>query len=80
MATEEQKVHMQNLVNQAKQLSSDLANLQSQSSAKRDLFLKVQGAIEYLQQIGVSIPTEDEPEQTEDEPEQTEEESEQTED
>jgi len=58
MATEEQTSHMLNLYNQAKQLSSDLANLQEQSSSKRDLFLKVQGAIEYLNQIGVPIPSE----------------------
>jgi len=58
MATEEQSTHMLNLYNQAKQLSSDLANLQEQTSSKRDLFLKVQGAIEYLTQIGVPIPSE----------------------
>ena len=59
MATEEQSVHMERLVSQAKELSSDIANLQAQLQTKRDLFLKVQGAIEYLQQVGVSVPTEE---------------------
>ena len=61
MATEEQSVHMERLVTQAKDLSSDIANLQAQLQTKRDLFLKVQGAIEYLQQVGVSVPTEESP-------------------
>jgi len=59
MDTEEQSVHMERLVSQAKELNSDITNLQAQLQIKRDLFLKVQGAIEYLQQIGVSIPTEE---------------------
>ena len=59
MSTEDQKVHMENLVKQAKELSSEVNNLQAQMNTKRDLLLKVQGAIEYLQQVGVSLPGEE---------------------
>ena len=56
MTLEDQKVHMKNLVSQAKDLSSEVNNLQAQMNTKRDLLLKVQGAIEYLQQVGVPFP------------------------
>jgi hypothetical protein len=39
-----------------------LEGLQTKSTAKRELFLKVQGAIEYLTQTGVTLP-EPEPEE-----------------
>jgi hypothetical protein len=58
----EQQQHLANLLQQR----SDLDNTIAQN---RELFLKVQGAIEYLQQIGVTLP---EPESTE-ETEETEE-------
>ena len=57
----EQQEHLSNLLNQRKQLSQELDSLQGQATIKRELFLKVQGAIEYLTQIGVVLP---EPEET----------------
>jgi prefoldin subunit 5 len=57
----EQQEHLANLLQQRQQLSQELETLQGQATAKRELFLKVQGAIEYLQQVGVVLP---EPEQT----------------
>ena len=41
---------------QRQQLSQELESLQGQTTAKRELFLKVQGVIEYLTQIGVVLP------------------------
>ena len=51
--TEQQK-HLQNLLEQRNSLESSLTK-------NRELYLKVQGAIEYLTQTGVTLP-EPEPE------------------
>jgi hypothetical protein len=58
----EQQQHLANLLQQRSDLDKAIAQ-------NRELFWKVQGAIEYLQQIGVTLP---EPELTE-ETEETEE-------
>ena len=57
----EQQQHLANLLQQRQTLSQEIESLQGQVTAKRELFLKVQGAIEYLQQVGVVLP---EPEET----------------
>ena len=41
----EQQEHLANLVKQAQDLSLELEGLQTKATAKRELFLKVQGAI-----------------------------------
>ena len=68
----EQQNHLTQLVEQRTNLASDLEKLGAQSTRTRELFLKTQGAIEYLEEVGVKLP---EPEVTEEsEPEITEEE------
>jgi prefoldin subunit 5 len=57
----EQQQHLTNLLQQRQTLSQELESLQGQTNSKRELFIKVQGVIEYLTQIGVVLP---EPEQT----------------
>ena len=52
----EQQEHLANLLQQRQTISQELESLQGQVSAKRELFLKVQGVIEYLTQIGVVLP------------------------
>jgi prefoldin subunit 5 len=52
----EQQEHLTNLLQQRQSLAQELESLQGQATAKRELFLKVQGAIEYLQQTGVTLP------------------------
>ena len=52
----DQQEHLANLLQQRQQLSQELESLQGQATTKRELFLKVQGAIEYLTQIGVVLP------------------------
>jgi len=52
----EQQQHLANLLQQRQTLSQEIESLQGQVTAKRELFLKVQGAIEYLTQIGVVLP------------------------
>ncbi len=58
--------HLQQLVEQRNTLSTDLESLTTQTTRTRELALKTQGAIEYLEAIGVKLP---EPEVTEEETE-----------
>ena len=58
----EQQEHLTNLTQQRQTLSQELESLNGKITNRRELFLKVQGAIEYLTQIGVVLP---EPETTE---------------
>jgi len=57
MELTEQQTHLQNLLQQRNDLETSLTK-------NRELYLKVQGAIEYLTQTGVTLP-EPEPEVTE---------------
>ena len=52
----EQQQHLANLVEQRDALKSDLEKLQETTGNRRELFFKVQGAIEYLTQTGVQLP------------------------
>ena len=52
----EQQDHLSNLLAQRQTLVSEINDLNSKASAKRELLLRASGAIEYLQQIGVTIP------------------------
>jgi len=61
--TEQQK-HLSQLIEQQNQLANDINILNNQLTNKRELFLKVQGAIEYLEQTGTILP---EPEKKEEE-------------
>ena len=54
----EQQNHLANLINQRTTLGKELEELQGQSAQKQQMFYKVQGAIEYLAQIGVELPEE----------------------
>ena len=52
----EQQNHLANLLKQRQDLTEEIESIQGQITSKRELFWKVQGAIEYLQQIGVTLP------------------------
>ena len=52
----EQQNHLLQLLEQRSNLSSDLEKLGAQSTRTREMFLKTQGAIEYLQAVGVTLP------------------------
>ena len=52
----DQQEHLANLLQQRQTLSQELDSLQGQATAQRELFLKVQGVIEYLTQLGVVLP------------------------
>tara|TARA_R100000231_G_scaffold51705_1_gene43565 strand:+ start:696 stop:950 length:255 start_codon:yes stop_codon:yes gene_type:complete len=52
----EQQDHLTNLLQQRQTLLTEINELQQQAAAKRELLLRASGAIEYLQQIGVTLP------------------------
>ena len=58
----EQQNHLSQLIEQRTTLSQQLDGIQAQTVKTRDLMLKTQGAIEYLEATGVTLP---EPEVTE---------------
>ena len=58
----DQQNHLTQLLEQRTKLASDLEALGSQSTRTKELYLKTQGAIEYLEAVGVTLP---EPEVTE---------------
>ena len=58
----EQQQHLASLLNQRKELSDQLDAIETNKESTKNLLLKVLGAIEYLNQIGVTLP---EPEVTE---------------
>ena len=70
--TDAQK-HFSQLIEQQQQLNADINALTIQLNAKRDLSLKVQGAIEYLEQTGVTLPVAEEVVEEKKEEEKTEE-------
>ena len=51
-----QQLHLQHLIQQQSELTTQINALNANASSSRDLLLKVQGAIEYLQQTGVTLP------------------------
>ena len=59
MATEQQN-HLKSVVDQAQTLVNEINQLEGQTKSKRDMLLKLQGIIEYLQQTGVELPKEEE--------------------
>jgi hypothetical protein len=62
----EQQQHLSQALEQQKDVVNDINNLTNQLTIKKELALKLQGIIEYLDQIGVTLPDEEE-EETEEE-------------
>lgn len=52
----EQQQHLVNLTSQKDNLLKEVGQLQTEIDKRREIFLKVQGAIEYLNTIGVTLP------------------------
>lgn len=52
---EDQSKHLENLIQQKNSVSVDISLLENNLKIKKELLLKIQGAIEYLTQIGVSL-------------------------
>ena len=60
----EQQQHLANLVEQRETLRKNLEELQNTSNARKELYWKVQGAIEYLSETGVVLPEPESVEET----------------
>ena len=56
----EQQNHLASLLQQRQTLLDEITELNNQAAQKRELVLRALGAIEYLQQIGVTLPEEGE--------------------
>ena len=67
MATDQQN-HLKSVTEQAQGLVNEINQLESAAKSKREMLLKLQGIIEYLQQTGVELPKEEAPEVTPAEP------------
>lgn len=55
----EQQKHLIQMLDQQKTLVDDITILNNQLSSKKEVLFKIQGVIEYLEQIGVSLPKKD---------------------
>lgn len=53
--TEQQK-HLQDIIRQQTNISQEVQQLSNTLDKKKSLFTKLQGAREYLEQIGVNLP------------------------
>ena len=58
----EQQTHLQQVIEQQQQLVAEINTLNNQVATKKEIVLKLQGVVEYLQQTGVILPTAEEPE------------------
>ena len=61
MATEQQN-HLKQVAEQSQTLVSEINSLEAQAKSKREMLLKLQGIAEYLDGLGVKLPTEEEAE------------------
>ena len=61
--TDPQK-HLQQVLEQQKELVTEVRELDSKITLKRELYMKLQGVVEYLQQTGVTLPEVEEEVQT----------------
>ena len=52
----EQQGHLASILSQQKELANDINQLQGQLTAKKELFNKPPGVVEYLQTMGVTLP------------------------
>ena len=67
MATDQQN-HLKSVVEQSQTLVSEINQLEAAAKSKREMLLKLQGIVEYLQQTGVELPKEEETETIAEEP------------
>ena len=57
----EQQGHLASILSQQKELANDINQLQAQINAKKELFNKTQGVVEYLSTLGVKLPEPEKP-------------------
>ena len=59
MATDQQN-HLKQVAEQSQTLATEINQLEAQAKSKREMLLKLQGIAEYLDGLGVKLPTEEE--------------------
>ena len=59
----EQQGHLSSILSQQKELATEINALQAQITNKKELFNKTQGVVEYLTQLGVTLPEPEAPAQ-----------------
>ena len=64
----DQQQHLAQVLEQQQTLLAEINELNTQVDNKRQMAIKLQGVREYLEQLGVELPKEDEAEETADEP------------
>ena len=57
MELAEHQNHLKSVTEQANSLVNEINQLEAQAKNKRELLLKLQGVMEYLQQTGVELPS-----------------------
>ena len=57
----DQQNHLKSVTEQAQGLVNEINQLEGAAKNKREMLLKLQGIIEYLQQTGVELPKEEVP-------------------
>ena len=57
----DQQNHLKSVTEQAQGLVNEINQLEGAAKSKREMLLKLQGIIEYLQQTGVELPKEEVP-------------------
>ena len=60
----DQQNHLKQVLEQQKGLIEEINALNSQITSKREMAVKLQGIAEYLDQIGVKLPVEEEAKET----------------
>ena len=58
MELTDHQTHLKSVTEQAQGIINEIQELETQAKSKRDMLLKLQGIIEYLQQTGVELPKE----------------------
>ena len=58
MELTDHQTHLKSVTEQAQGIVNEIQELETQAKNKRDMLLKLQGIIEYLQQTGVEMPKE----------------------
>ena len=59
MEVSDHQTHLKSVTEQAQGLIDEINQLEGQAKSKREMLLKLQGIIEYLQQTGVELPKEE---------------------
>ena len=61
LKTTDSQTHLKSAIEQRNNIVKEIEELNKQINSKRELGLKVQGIIEYLEQTGVKLPEEEAP-------------------